>query len=376
MRPVDISPHVPPDYDQLGQLEKPSTAYTADNQVLTVREVILRLQGLINSWVANGMRYDPDGEKVFPLPGQAEDYAYLKNRFREGWSDARRALLYIVGQYCSYCEVPLFSHISVEHTLPKSMFPQYALSWPNFLLACPTCNSIKGNSPNQDVVQPPRDTDAAIRFIDAQDDEANYLWPHRYWLWMDDGSRFPYVYVPFRIARIKGLLMGAAGVVAPPDVTRFVNLYQKGALTDWWGKVGTVETNPRTGGTKPGELIGVEIHPNPAASDAVQRAAQRMIDLVNLNRIVESDKSASSVDRRVELRTLAFLKAHSMARLYNQVAKSGLPLLVEAVKRQISATITATGFWGVWFTVWSSEVADGQDMVRGLIQGTAPRTWT
>lgn len=68
---------------------------------------------------------------------------------------AREDLIDRIGAYCSYCEMAI-SVPAVEHVQPKSLNPALETAWDNFLLGCPSCNSIKG----------------------AQDVQATeYLWP-------------------------------------------------------------------------------------------------------------------------------------------------------------------------------------------------------
>jgi 5-methylcytosine-specific restriction endonuclease McrA len=63
------------------------------------------------------------------------------------YTQARRELVGALGQYCSYCELPIAASLAVEHMLPKSQFPLRSLSWTNFLLACAICNSNKSDKP-------------------------------------------------------------------------------------------------------------------------------------------------------------------------------------------------------------------------------------
>src|SRR4051794_33999120 len=58
---------------------------------------------------------------------------------------ARPHLIAVIGEYCSYCGMKLVSGLAVEHVLPKSKHPTLENSWENFLLACPNCNSTKGD---------------------------------------------------------------------------------------------------------------------------------------------------------------------------------------------------------------------------------------
>ncbi len=61
--------------------------------------------------------------------------------------NARRDLIAAIGEYCSYCEMHLDAGLAVEHKVPKSREPDTTLQneWSNLLLACPNCNSCKGD---------------------------------------------------------------------------------------------------------------------------------------------------------------------------------------------------------------------------------------
>jgi uncharacterized protein (TIGR02646 family) len=60
--------------------------------------------------------------------------------YREAQSD----LIERIGDYCSYCERQIETHLAVEHIQPKSRTPDLGNEWTNFLLACVNCNSCKG----------------------------------------------------------------------------------------------------------------------------------------------------------------------------------------------------------------------------------------
>lgn len=62
------------------------------------------------------------------------------------YRDAAPYLHERLGRYCSYCEREFDAALAVEHVLPKSKFPDHALNWDNFLLACVNCNSRKGDA--------------------------------------------------------------------------------------------------------------------------------------------------------------------------------------------------------------------------------------
>ena len=62
------------------------------------------------------------------------------------YRDAYQDLVDRIGDYCSYCERQIETHLAVEHIQPKSRDPQLRNEWSNFLLACVNCNSCKGNT--------------------------------------------------------------------------------------------------------------------------------------------------------------------------------------------------------------------------------------
>ncbi|ULR89875.1 HNH endonuclease [Comamonas sp. B21-038] len=67
------------------------------------------------------------------------------------YQDALGDLEECFGTYCSYCERRIPVLLAVEHVSPKSIDPARETDWSNFLLACVNCNSVKGNTPTNDV---------------------------------------------------------------------------------------------------------------------------------------------------------------------------------------------------------------------------------
>ena len=62
------------------------------------------------------------------------------------YQDAGGALMERLGDYCSYCERQIETHLAVEHVQPKDWRPALRNSWDNFLLSCVHCNSSKGST--------------------------------------------------------------------------------------------------------------------------------------------------------------------------------------------------------------------------------------
>lgn len=73
-----------------------------------------------------------------PIDRQAAPRVYAR------YEDALRDLADRIGEYCSYCERYIETHLAVEHIQPKSRKKSLRTAWTNFLLACVNCNSCKG----------------------------------------------------------------------------------------------------------------------------------------------------------------------------------------------------------------------------------------
>jgi len=63
------------------------------------------------------------------------------------YQDAGPDLQQCIGDYCSFCERQIETHLAVEHIQCKSHAPGLRNVWDNFLLACVNCNSCKGDTP-------------------------------------------------------------------------------------------------------------------------------------------------------------------------------------------------------------------------------------
>lgn len=67
-------------------------------------------------------------------------------RIYSQYQDAQYDLIERIGDYCSYCERQIETHLAVEHMQPKSRAPALRNEWSNFLLGCVNCNSCKGDT--------------------------------------------------------------------------------------------------------------------------------------------------------------------------------------------------------------------------------------
>ena len=86
------------------------------------------------------------------------------------YQDASVDLKSRLGDYCSYCERQIETHLAVEHVQPKVRRTALRNSWTNFLLGCVHCNSSKGKKrvALRDYFWPDRDnTLRAFEYVDG-----------------------------------------------------------------------------------------------------------------------------------------------------------------------------------------------------------------
>lgn len=93
------------------------------------------------------------------------------------YGHARPYLIERLGDYCSFCEMPLPTP-DVEHIRHKDGNPDLERTWSNFLLSCKSCNSTKGTQ------------------VDSEADVAARLWPDQ------DRSFEAYVYESGGVVRL------------------------------------------------------------------------------------------------------------------------------------------------------------------------------
>ncbi len=86
------------------------------------------------------------GDKVSYHDAQGHKIEETITESYRPYSKAKLPLMANLGHYCSYCEAYLPpASMEIEHVVPKSRTGE-TYKWDNFLLACKTCNTRKGNA--------------------------------------------------------------------------------------------------------------------------------------------------------------------------------------------------------------------------------------
>lgn len=244
----------------------------------------------------------------------------VKERLREKYALAAGPLETNMGRFCSYCEGFYAAGLGVEHILPKTPFPRFYLAWENFLLACPSCNSLKGEQPAPGDFNPapPNHVD----YFPAV--KANYSWPQ----WNPLAFREQQLQFEYFQNGVWNFV-NATKSVAPGTTLQGEN-----------GATRTITANIANGPNNvPVQIIlaGTDVEPN------------RFIELVQLNRAsFNQRRPGGEADVRVWERTLAWFNVLSVLRLLRASASEAEFLAKWAVMMNM---IKRVGFYSVWVTV-------------------------
>lgn len=103
----------------------------------TVAAVLADLQAIVDSGADYPSRVE-EAKKQWDQKGSTHAKAVAFRSIR-----ATLAAMCVGPVRCAYCEDSLADEI--EHILPKTLFPERAFQWQNYLYACGPCNSPKSN---------------------------------------------------------------------------------------------------------------------------------------------------------------------------------------------------------------------------------------
>ena len=99
-----------------------------------------------------------------------------------------------------------------------------------------------------------------------------------------------------------------------------------------------------------------------------------LINLFQLNQITRSN-TTDALDRRVELRTMAYLQAHDFRERLSRIwQRPQSDTLRDRVLKLALVAARATGHWGVWLSVFSGVTEFGSRLATEM-PGTSPGVW-
>ncbi|MEO6326037.1 MAG: HNH endonuclease signature motif containing protein [Thermoanaerobaculia bacterium] len=277
---------------------------------------------------------------AYPNPSTPLNRARCKNRMREtltdgdiveqGYLAARPDLVAMLGEYCSFCELPIAGHLlAIEHRAPKELYPNYMIWWWNFLLACRDCNSAKGTLP-------PRATATGWSGVVAPTEQqlinaiiARYYWPDRD---ADSYRRF----LPSYYRNTDGL---APVLLTSADASDRQNLRRSNTEDEVRADV----FDAANGGLKLNRYVEVRIAYNGGAA----AIGARSLALTGLDQ---------NENARVAKRTLAWLGlCGRLNTLFNAIAAQASTangrIVFDAQWPLILALAVARGFYSVWVEI-------------------------
>lgn len=272
-----------------------------------------------------------------PIPTRATARGESLKRVID-YSYYRPDLVANLGEYCSYCEVPLGVNLAVEHLLSKTSSLN-AEDWDNLLLACTNCNSHKLNKTK------------------SSEDLEKYFWPSMHY----PGGFNTYDMMVYRKEAKTVERLANDGVFLWPPKSRPQNLYPNRSTQTY-------------------DQVWVYPSPTYAADQAKTKKIKDTILLMGLNDFTPDDNDPKASDRRVTNRTIAWDRATRLAGYlepyyHNPVGNQGA---INLLKAQIKETAIATGFWSVWMTVFSTynfhnlvNDAERKQLLRDLFLGDA-----
>jgi hypothetical protein len=277
-----------------------------------------------------------------------QQYQREIGRIHNGYLSAGRDLINQVGFYCAYCDIPVCSGLEVDQLLPKGWFPQEMFRFENLLPTCAVCRAKKNRKP---------DRSAGSAEIVIQ----QYAWPHLFWKNVADGSPLPFRYELLEVQGTRSAILFGKKL----DETQYPKLlrdYQSGSIQTDEGWV--VRYNAE-GNKQPLALN--------FTTTTIFSPMSMTEGLVNQNDTSLTNDEAW-VDHRVLSRTLTFFKALAFRDLLSTASASASEPLKAAVRNAARTAIKATGFWGVWLTVFrdNNEI---QQVLKDVLPGTSAQTW-
>ncbi len=248
--------------------------------------------------------------------------------YYENYGALRLNLIARLGEYCSYCEVPLGVDLAVEHMVAKSLSLK-EVDWNNLLLACTNCNSRKGDKVN----------DANFN---------NYYWPS---IRATSAPLNTFDMLQYRKANLSLQSLITDGLLSLPK-DRAKRPYVQGSY----------------------DMVWVFVHQNYVNSPVAAKIKQTIV-LTGLNDYIPDSENPKVSDRRIVNRTLAWdravLSANTLSKYYQPynaqyaaagndqqrnavVAAAAADRTITLLKSQIKALAVATGFWSIWVTIFQN----------------------
>jgi len=310
---------------------------------------------LTTSWDPTGKWNSYDSEK------KAER---LRAAVGTGYEDATLSLINQTGQYCAYCDSPLYSGLRAEPMLPANWFPAKAFDYDQQLLICAPCREAKQ-----------RNLSRASGAADVLANPNTLAWPHLFAQTLTDGALLPFRYDLVSLNWNSGIASGPRPI-DEPRIKELLKFYRRGYVYVQVERsddfpTGIVQVQPP--GLDVPFSIAVWLSPT-STNRAIEKGVRKIIDVLELNVPSVGVHVPKGLDRRLQLRTMAYLKALDLCDRMVTVYARGDADLLNRMRELWKHTIRATGFWGVWLSVFRADPGI-QQLLAQLMPGSFNRQW-
>ncbi|MEM9544896.1 MAG: HNH endonuclease [Bacteroidota bacterium] len=286
-------------------------------------------------WLASVKKVAYPTKKTVSASSKLIALKAIKKRIDEIYKQAGVPLTQRLGNFCSYCEIPLHGLVEVEHIVPKSHYPAFSTDWYNFLMSCGPCNNKKWNNPDRSTVKAwIKKANPTEKDYKKEIRKKHYIWPDinsssyrdlPCELWFNDPSGKGW--------KKKGTWEAAdfrnhVVSMSIPDRTVKAAIYSKSSV------------------------MNVNVEVRISTLNSTTSRGTEMINLCGLN--IPGD-SSSTYDRRLINRTLAWFTITMAAGLLENVTtKAEFDLMWPLVLSHAQST----GFYSVWVTILDTYVTN------------------
>jgi hypothetical protein len=320
----------------------------------TVATAISQLETLLTQhWNPNTQQWDTGANE--------QQAKRLTQSIGTGYMNATFSLLLQTGQYCAYCDAPVFSDIHAEPILPLKWFPTAAFDYDKLLLACPICRAVlEASTLNRSTGDIPTLTNIAA-----------FAWPQILGQGHQNGDLLPFRY---QLVYLPEFNFGdaVAKKIGDDEIHTLLKYYRLGYIqmdySGLYGRQVIINLPDQT----PVQIASLLTPTNFGVP--LEKAVENLISLFQLNSKGVLPEAKDGLDSRLAFRTMAHLKALDFFDCLRTIKQDNDPDLFNPLVELWSKTSQATGFWGVWLSVFQN-VPEAQPMLANNFQGTFPVTW-
>jgi hypothetical protein len=299
------------------------------------------LSECLDYWLASVKKVAYPTKKTVSTTSKEKALKAIELRIDKIYKQASVPLTQHLGNFCSYCEIPLPGLVEVEHVVPKSNYPTFSTDWYNFLMSCGPCNTQKWTSPTRSTVKTwIGKADPTEAEYQTEIRTKNYVWPDI------DASSYQDLPCELWFNKVSG---GGWEKKNTWDAADFRNHVVSMSIPDR-----TVRAAIYSGTS----ITYVDVQVRISTSKSANSYGTQMIKLCGLN---IPGNSFLTYDRRLINRTMAWFTITMAAGLLENVTTQAefdlmWPLILSHAQ--------STGFYSVWVTILDTYVANWDKSIK------------